>query len=704
MCWKVSETVTIDWRDQQRVLILSTFGEAEGATSVTGSANHWNGNIEFAKAFTVKFNFEADRGMRSAPRLIRVVRLLAVAGLSAAAVSAQFTYETNQNTITITRYTGSESVVSIPAEIDGLPVRRIGDGAFLHSDVNDVVISEGVTSIGRSAFHYCRNLVRITLPGTLNDIGENAFTFSALPKVEIPEGVTDIGPSAFSGTLLTNITIPNSVTNIGASAFSGCSSLLSAKIPDSVTFLGGSVFYSCSALTNVTVGNSVPNIGETAFFRCGRLGSVTLGANVAEIGTAAFFECTNLTSIVLPQGLTNIGERVFLGCIRLGSVVIPDSVVSIGRNAFSQSGLTSVNVPPGVKAVGDFGFFGCTNLGSATLPESLEDVADGLFRGCSSLTNVAMGNSVAGIGSDAFRECSSLETITLPDSITILEEAAFAYCSNLVRIDLPGNLLTIQNIAFYYCLSLEEVRIPRGVLEIGAYAFTGCTNLNRITVDAQNTRFASVDGVLFDNGPPGSRLIQYPPAKPGSYAVPEGVTAIGSAAFFGSGRMTNVTFPVSLTDIGDQAFAGCVNLENITIPENVRSIGAEAFTDCGRLEGIYFKGNPPTMTGSATSFSGAVLYYLPGFPLWAEISLGRPTVLWNPEIAQNDGSFGVKDGKFGFTITGTADIVVVVETSRSLENPAWARVGRYVLAGGSAYFTDPQWRDFPKGFYRLSSP
>jgi hypothetical protein len=232
----------------------------------------------------------------------------------------------------------------------------------------------------------------------------------------------------------------------------------------------------------------------------------------------------------------------------------------------------------------------------------------------------------------------------------------------------------------------------------------GCTNLQRITVDAQNTRFVSIEGVLFDKELPVATLIQYPAARSGSYVVPEGVATIGRGAFFGSGGITNITLPASLMDIGDQAFSGCASLTNVTIPENVRSIGGEAFADCGKLEGIYFKGNPPTMTGSANGFSDAVFYYLPGVPLWEEISLPRPAVLWNPEIALNDDWFGVRDGNFGFTITGTADIIVVVEASRSLENPAWTPLGRYVLTGGSSYFSDPEWRSFPKGFYRLRSP
>ena len=66
--------------------------------------------------------------------------------------------------------------------------------------------------------------------------------------------------------------------------------------------------------------------------------------------------------------------------------------------------------------------------------------------------------------------------------------------------------------------------------------------------------------------------------------------------------------------------------------------------------------------------------------------------------------FGVRTNQFGFTVSGTAGLVVVVEASTSLARPAWQPLGTNTLNGGSFYFDYPQWTNYPARFYRLSMP
>ena len=77
-------------------------------------------------------------------------------------------------------------------------------------------------------------------------------------------------------------------------------------------------------------------------------------------------------------------------------------------------------------------------------------------------------------------------------------------------------------------------------------------------------------------------------------------------------------------------------------------------------------------------------------------------MLWNPLVQTSGSSFGVRAGQFGFTITGTSGLVIVVEASADLAN--WTPVGTNTLTGGSSYFSDPQWTNYPARFYRLRSP
>ena len=90
-------------------------------------------------------------------------------------------------------------------------------------------------------------------------------------------------------------------------------------------------------------------------------------------------------------------------------------------------------------------------------------------------------------------------------------------------------------------------------------------------------------------------------------------------------------------------------------------------------------------------------------PSWSLTIGGRPTAWWNPQV-QNDASFGVQSNQFGFNITGSSNLVVVVEACADLANPVWSAAGTNTLINGLVYFSDPQWTNYPARFYRLQMP
>jgi hypothetical protein len=102
--------------------------------------------------------------------------------------------------------------------------------------------------------------------------------------------------------------------------------------------------------------------------------------------------------------------------------------------------------------------------------------------------------------------------------------------------------------------------------------------------------------------------------------------------------------------------------------------------------------------------TNVTVYYLPGTTGWSTMFAGVATVLWNPQVQISDGSFGVRTKRFGFTIAWSNNQVIVVEASTNLTHPAWSPVGTNTLTGGSSYFSDPQWTNYPARFYRLSMP
>lgn len=198
----------------------------------------------------------------------------------------------------------------------------------------------------------------------------------SIKQVVIENGVTSIGSEAFLDCMsLTSVSIPNSVASIGYATFWGCSSLTSVSIPDSVTSIGGYAFYGCYILTSISIPDSVTSIGDYAFDVCRSLTSVSIPNSVTSIGQGVFYMCSSLTAINVDESnmvycsedgvLFNKGKSTLIAYPRGkgASYTIPDSVISIGGGAFELcSSLSSVTIPNSVTSIGNGAFAGCSNL------------------------------------------------------------------------------------------------------------------------------------------------------------------------------------------------------------------------------------------------------------------------------------------------------------------------------------------------------
>lgn len=305
-------------------------------------------------------------------------------------------------------------------------VTSIGNYAFRDcGGLTSVTIGNGVTSIAYQSFYDCDSLTEIYYTGDvagwcgisrLDEVMSSGRTLyiggkEAEGDLVIPDGVTSIGLYAFAycdG--LTSITIPGSITSIGERAFHNCTSLTEINWHAvAVDNVGSYAFYNAGTAGDgaaVRFGDSVTSIPFAAFRDCDGLTSVTIGDGVTSIGERAFSNCDGLTSIVVEEGnpvyhstgnclIETESKTLIAGC---KTSVIPDdgSVTSIGTSAFQAChGLTSIAIPDSVTSIGVYLFMSCTGLTSVTIGNGVTRIEGWVFWGCRSLTSVTFKGTVA---------------------------------------------------------------------------------------------------------------------------------------------------------------------------------------------------------------------------------------------------------------------------------------------------------------------
>jgi hypothetical protein len=180
-----------------------------------------------------------------------------------------------------------------------------------------------------SSFGYIRNengngvIITYVLPMTANVVIPDAL--DGLPVVGFN---TDV----FRGNdVLVSITIPGSVTQIPENAFSGCGNLATVILNQGVTTIGNGAFYNCDNLVRVTLPEGLTSIGNSAFYDCDRLPAITIPSGVTTIGNQAFQSCDNLIKITLPDSLTSVGINAFTSCRNLSDLNVPARLTSFGR-------------------------------------------------------------------------------------------------------------------------------------------------------------------------------------------------------------------------------------------------------------------------------------------------------------------------------------------------------------------------------------
>lgn len=451
-----------------------------------------------------------------------------------------FKYNVENNEITITGYSGSETSIQIPATIHGKQVTKIQDNAFTSKKFASVVIPEGVTTLGKNAFRANRSLTQLTLPSTISVIGQGAFSMcESLVDVVIPEGVTQISTDAFNDCeSLVNVTLPKSLKTIGSNAFADCTSLTTIKLPD-----------------------NLQSITSTSFEK-----TVTIQVNE---GSA--------TADLLDE--RNISYQIINSEIYPTTIGLNEDEKTLTQGETFQLRLNSYSGNPTNKDL----IWSTDNETVATVDEN------GLVTAVGEGTAVITGTSVGvapGATKPAFDTCTiHVEGVegdyvyTVTDGNVTIEDYLGTDTEIVIPSTIAGKPVTeIGPMSFWMDDNMTSVVIPEGVTTIGKQAFNGNDNL-------ANIKLPSTLKTIGERAFWGTAITEL--------NVPEGVTSIGREAFNSCKELSSVTLPESLTYIGPNAFNSCPSLNEIRLPSNIISLGTNALRG---FDKIYVKEGSTTET------------------------------------------------------------------------------------------------------------
>ncbi len=314
------------------------------------------------------------------------------------------------------------------------------------------------------------------------------------------------------------------------------------------------------------------SLPESAFGSCTSLVGITLPYGITDIGQFVFAGCSNLSSLILPESLKSTSYRDLNGCNALKSIVLPESLETIGSQSFDSTGLTSITIPKNVKTISNDAFASSSSLAEVIVDSENQyfKAIDGvlynkegtklLYYPAAKTGSFVIPNSVTQIGGYSFYH-SQLSYLTIPESVTSIGDRAFEACS-LTSITLPNSLKTIESEAFALCSNLTTVTIPKSVTSIYRSPFSGCPNLTEIIVEEGNSKYVSVNGVLFDKDK--TLLICYPAGSSAtSYTIPNTVEKIGTYAFNRCSKLTSITISDSVNYINSYGIYSCTSLTSI---------------------------------------------------------------------------------------------------------------------------------------------
>ncbi len=348
-------------------------------------------------------------------------------------------------------------------------------------------------------------------------------------------------------------------------------------IEEGVASIGGYAFHDHDGFTDIELPKSLTSIGKHAFSDCNALTGITIPSNVSTIGNYCFADCSKMTCLEI-LGDADVGVRAVSSCDALVELIVGNDVTMLDENLYAtESNLQRISVQSG-------------NKHFVSLNGVLFDIDMQRLIRCPMAYQAA--------------------TFVIPDGVKTIGCYAFAYCETTAAVVIPNSVTTIEYYGFYnlnrkytvYYLGTEEEwnRISIGQMNNALDSSNIHFGSNREDLAITGTCGDALtwkltpDGVMTIEGT--GAMDDYSSISDISWyahrfgivhlVVKDGVTSIGSRAFYWCSNMVSVKLSETVTSIGDDAFGYCTSLERIDIPDSLTSIGRYAFDQCYSLDTI----------------------------------------------------------------------------------------------------------------------
>lgn len=440
--------------------------------------------------------------------------------------------------------------VTLPGKLE-----KLGSETFYEaSELEEIIIQEGVESLPKNFCSNCERLKKVVLPRSLKELGERAFkSCNKIEEIDL-SNVEKIGESCFdSCKKLKNVVLSKNLQSIGEYSFYFCKRLEKVVI-DGIDEIPNGAFSGCKELKEIIFNKPVKKIGVFAFKLNEKLTEINLPEGLEKIELGAFQESSQLKKVALPNGLKEIGNYAFKDCLSLEEVIIPDTVETIGDSAYEESGVVKVTLPKSLKVIPDGCFEKTKKLKEVVAFEGLKEICEAAFYG-SGIENFNMPNSVEKLGDGAFRYCLKLKNINLSKNLKELPAAAFSECRALEQIEIPESVETVGSKLFLNCNSLVKADLPNSVKEIGTRIYANCFSLKEVN-------------------------------------LPNKITEISDFMFASSG-LEKLKIGNNIKEMGEDCLSMCNDLKELTIPlslEKMNSVSmpneVKTFVECrnGKVE------------------------------------------------------------------------------------------------------------------------